>query len=240
MILDKNRSKSRQDGFSLIQVIISMGIISLAISLYFQARQSSQTSRKRLDSETAISDVNQALTQELSTIIRQVNSATTGCVDFHSQLNNRPFASPSGMSALNFTQNLSSSYNFPGTMTAAQRSQLLSKLGSSPYNAVAGRCTSPHQPMNANNPNDNVFYLCLTIKQDSRAPPGTFLNSPFSFAEVGWHLLNLQTGANISCSDFAAGSKSVGAKVFYSVYWSVPLAGDIILKKHVNSFTLGK
>ncbi|HET9237744.1 MAG TPA: hypothetical protein VFO10_10860 [Oligoflexus sp.] len=231
--------KNSEAGFSMIQVLISVAVLSLAIFLYFQAQSRSQSARKIMDSSLASGDVKEAFIAEISTMIRQISPATPGCLDYAAQLNARPLVKSFGNSALSFTNAVSAGNWISNDLDAAEKQKVQAKVNGT-FAEVVKRCQTPQRPGNPNAGNDNKFYLCMNIRSDANAPKNTFLNAPLAFAEVGWTLTNLHNGNPDSCADFAAASKSAGAQVFYTLYWAVPVNGDYVIKKNSDSFTLGK
>lgn len=231
--------KNAEAGFSMIQVLISVGVMGLAIFLYFQAQSRSQNARKILDSSLASGDVKDSFIAEISSVIRQINPATPGCLDYAAQLNARPLVKASGTSALSFTNAVSATNWISNDLNAADKQKVQAKVNST-FAAAVKRCQTPQRPGNPNASNDNKFYLCMNIRGDATAPKNTFLNAPLAFAEVGWTLTNLHNGNPNSCSEFATATKSAGAQVFYTLYWAVPVNGDYVIKKNSDSFTLGK
>jgi hypothetical protein len=228
-----------QAGFSLIQVLVSVAVLSLCVGLFFQARSTSYKARKSVDSAATITDVNDAFVSEVTALIRELDPATSGCFDY-SEINGRPLAKTSGTSTLTYSTNVVQSQFIAADLDAKSRGSLQTQFNQDPLRAAIKRCMSPRKPPNSTQPNANVFYLCMNLKKDTSAPAGSFLNAPFAFAEVGWQLVNLQTGANMSCTDFANASKAAGARVYYSIHWAVPMSGTVTMKKYINSFTMGK
>ncbi len=237
MSLNKGRPQwSDESGFSLVGILVSIAVLSVCVLMFSQARQYSLKSRKNIDSVAMVGDVNDAVVAEISKIVRLVDTANPGCLDYAAQITNRPFLS----SALNFSTTLNNSAGFSTKLAEKDKTRLLEILGSDTYQGVVNRCRSPLRPASGTDPAQNLFHLCMTIKQDASAPSGSFLNAPYAFAEVGWQLINIQTGANMSCADFKASSAAAGARVFYSLYWAIPVGGEMMLKKSINSFTMGK
>ncbi|WP_141736083.1 hypothetical protein [Oligoflexus tunisiensis] len=240
MSLNLRSSSGSEAGFSLIQVLVSLALLSLCVGLFFQARSTSFKARKSADSAATITDVNDAFVSELSAIIRDVDASTPGCLDYVGQITDRRLAKSSDASTITHSTNVVQPQFIAAGLDSKSRDSLQSQFGQEPLRSAIKRCMSPRQPANASQPNANIFYLCMNMKQDDAAPAGSFLNAPFAFAEVGWQLVNLQTGANMSCTDFASADKSAGARVYYSIYWAVPMSGTVTIKKHINTFTMGK
>lgn len=228
-------------GFSLVQVLVAIAVMGLVISLYFQARTQTQKARKSIEATRSVTDINEAFTAELSSIIRTINSTSPGCLDLAAQLTARPLAKASGTSQLNYTQTVNATPFISSQFPQAERNRLLEAIQSSPLLAEPiQRCRRTVLPNNPSSTAQNDFFLCMSIKQDTDAPPQSFLGAPFAFAEVGWKLINLQTNQPMSCLDFEQAGKAAGAQVFYSLSWAVPMGDQYNFKQHIHSFTIGK
>jgi hypothetical protein len=234
-------SPRSEDGFGLIHVLVLMGVISLSAALYFQARSQSMRAARIIDSSKSVLDLNGALTAELTALVRTVQPSAPGCLDLAAEANGRALTKTFGTSKLTYTQDVLNAQWLPSGLEATEKNRLTAAMNESPLlRAPAQRCRRPRLPQSSNNPAANTFYFCLNASQDSTAPAGSFLNSRFAFIEVGWNLINLHTGAPLSCENFATLGGAAGAQIFYTVYWATSMGPDDSFKKYTNTVTVGK
>jgi hypothetical protein len=83
------------------------------------------------------------------------------------------------------------------------------------------------------------FHFCLNVERDGRAPRGSFLQTPFIFAEVSVQLQDLRTGRHLSCAQFLEPTRhSAGATVDYRLF-SIQARGESLeLVKDRKRFSL--
>lgn len=237
----KPHGPNGEAGFSLVQVLVAVGVLGLTVSLFFQAKTQTQMARKSTTASRSVMDVNDAFSAELASVIRTLSAANPGCLNTATQLNARPLAKASGTSRLSYTQAVNASTLIAAGLPASEKSRLAESIQSSSLLAEAvKRCRRTVLPQSLTSQAQNDFYLCMSISQDTSAPPLSFLSAPYAFAEVGWKLINLQTGDPMSCTEFEQAGKAAGAQVFYSLYWAVPMGNHYDFKQYIHSFTIGK
>ncbi len=235
------RKAPGEAGFSLVEVLVGLGVLGVCAMLYFQARTAAMMTSKSIEGSKVITDVNDALIAELGAIVRAIDPAVPGCLNLGAVLNGRALAKANGTARLNYTLNVLAQQWLPEGISAAERRKIASSIEKSPVlHTPSNRCRRSHLPTSPTLASDNTFYFCMNISKDSSALAQSFLSSPLSFAEVGWQLINLHTGAPLSCSDFNSVGKAAGAQVFYNVYWATSLGGEYTFKNYVNTFTVGK
>jgi hypothetical protein len=223
-----------EEGFGLIHVLVLLAVISVSVTLYFQARNQALKAEKSLDSSKSVLDANGALTAELTALVRAIQPTAPSCLDMATEANGRLLTKAFGTAKLTYTQDvLNNQWVASGFSTASVHESALLRI-------PAQRCRQPRFPQTANNPNANTFYFCLNISQDAGAPAGSFLKAPFAFAEVGWYLINLHTGAPLSCENFVSIGSAAGAQIFYTVYWGTQMGSENIFKKYTNTVTVGR
>jgi hypothetical protein len=227
-------SPRNEEGFGLIHVLVLLAVVSVSFTLYFQARNQSMKATKSIDSSKSVLDANGALTAELTALVRAIQPTAPGCLDMAAEANGRALTKAFGTAKLTYTQDvLNNQWVAPGFSTA-------SILESALLRTAAQRCRQPRFPQSASNPNANTFYFCLNVSQDTSAPAGSFLKAPFAFAEVGWNLINLHTGAALSCENFVTIGGAAGAQIFYTVYWGTQVGSENVFKKYTNTVTVGR
>lgn len=223
-----------EEGFGLVHVLMLLAVISVSVTLYFQARNQSMKAEKSIDSSKSVLDANGALTAELTAMVRAIQPAAPGCLDMALEANGRLLTKALGTAKLTYTQDvLNNQWVAPGFSTASIHESSLLRT-------PAQRCRQPRFPQNASNSNANTFYFCLNVSPDASAPAGSFLKAPFAFAEVGWNLINLHTGAPLSCESFVNIGSAAGAQIFYTVYWGLPMGSQNVFKKYTNTVTVGR
>ncbi|MBC7532817.1 MAG: hypothetical protein H7318_14690 [Oligoflexus sp.] len=202
----QNKSHS-QSGFSLVSVLIVMGVVLFSILLISQAKFRQQGTQKALKVKQSYTDVNQAL----------VNSVVE---HFHAQMTDACLVGGfGGFSNKDLDGRAKYRYatNIAVTSTAPQV-----------HKDAANRCLQPKQPGTPT----NRFYFCVKLDPDLTAPSDSILGAKVAFAEFAVELIDLQTQEPIDCTqytsrkndksgppDFTPRDGSAGMAVTMALYW---------------------
>src|SRR6476620_10416886 len=79
----KDRTQSEQ-GFSLVSVLVIMGIVLLAVLMITQSRVNQQSAQKAIKLKQSYTDINQALISDLVSQIHASISASAPCINLSS------------------------------------------------------------------------------------------------------------------------------------------------------------
>jgi type II secretory pathway pseudopilin PulG len=202
------KSKS-EAGFSLVAVLIIMGVVMFSILLISQAKFRAQGTQKALKVKQSYADVNQAL--------------INGIVEsFHTKM-------VAACPALNIVDG-----NLDGRADYKFSTAVLPAPPIGPYEPPAvhveasERCKSPKIPSGGG----NRFYFCVKLAKDASAPNDSILGAKNAFAEVAVELIDLQTQQPITCSDYFTRRQdrradgvtprdgSAGMAVTMALYWA--------------------
>ncbi|RYZ53980.1 MAG: hypothetical protein EOP07_16840 [Proteobacteria bacterium] len=215
------KSKS-EAGFSLVAVLIIMGVVLFSILLISQAKFRAQGTQKALKVKQSYADVNQAL---INGIVESFHTKMiAACPDFSIVNGNLD-----GRAAYNYSNSIQ--VNSDAGNTAPQV-----------HIDAANRCKAPKKPGATAG---NRFYFCIELGKDPTAPNDSILNAKKAFAEVAVELIDLQTQQPITCTDYytrrqdkrADGSPrdgSAGMAVTMALYWENQV-GNIAQKKSTYS-----
>lgn len=246
---DKRLGLRSELGFSLIQVIIAMGLVLLSISMYSKMELQRLQALRSISASTRSLDVEQVMQTELENFMSNINN-TNRCVNYATVFMGRSILSSSGSSPISHTTNLAASQAFSG-LDAPQISKALDVMRNTPATAAAlQRCRQPIRPSSPTNPLANAFYFCLNFSRDANASKESFMASPRAFAEVALEMIDVSQSSTVSCATFrsaavyqplrlfedqsalanffdaplalATPTKRVGAQVHLTLYWLVP------------------
>jgi Tfp pilus assembly protein PilV len=235
-----------QSGFSLIQILIALAIMTVSVTMYMQATTDTNKAKKRVEMSARYADIESVLKSEVAHMVSQI-AAHPGCLNYANVFTGRTISSEFSTSQIRHVTNLlqTNLFNSSG-LSDDERNNVIDKMRSTPNIAAAvDRCARPVRPSNSNNDAQNSFYFCLDFERDATAPKNSLLGSPRSFAEVAVQLVDLRTGNPISCNRFvnpAPGTPnevSPGAKIFTTLYWLVQ-EKESYFKSHSNSYFLDK
>ncbi|MES2744331.1 MAG: type II secretion system protein [Bdellovibrionota bacterium] len=217
----KHRHNS-EAGFSLIAVLIVMGVVLFSMLLISQAKFRAQGTQKAIKVKQSYADINQALINNVVDVFHNNMSSTCNSL-VGSKLNTpKPL---DGAVTYVFEKEVKVS-GLAGTTTPPP----------SPHTQAQTRCKTPVSPANGNS--TNRFYFCVELKTDPAAPKDSILSANTAFAEFAIELIDLQTQLPITCSDYETRSKdkdavtgtlrdgSAGMAVTMALYWANKSGGD--------------
>jgi len=189
-----------EKGFTLIQVVVALGLILASFSLYMEMSVNSKKLDKRIESQGRFLDVESALKGIITDFIAKIQNITN-CIDYTSAFNSSYILSASGTSPMKYTQNILHESSFANSqLSSSQISEVIGLMKSDTKTSKAAeRCRQSIRPSSATSTSQNKFYFCLDFTRDDRASKESFLRSPRAFAEVAVELLDLRTAAPISC-----------------------------------------
>lgn len=200
-----------QGGFSLVSVLMIMGMVLFSILMISQAKFRQQGTQRALKVKQSYGDVNQALMNSVVDIFHKKMS--NGCL-------------PGGWSALGSS---GAPQDLDGRTTYYQTPNVgLSTSSDVPtkHSDAATRCRNPKSPGSPT----NRFYFCLKIKPDASAPIDSILGAKVAFAEFAVELIDLQTQTPITCAQYTSRKNdrfpdnsprdgSAGMAVTMALYW---------------------
>jgi type II secretory pathway pseudopilin PulG len=197
------------EGFSLIVVLVVMGVLLLNVLIFSQSRVNSSKAVKTLQAKSSYRDVSQAFIYDLVEKIRPNINAAAPCLNLGSiQANINNF---------NVVNKASPSYIQTNQITVAPQAPAL-------HQGAAQRCLRPRTPANGNQANQHQFYFCARLGRDTSAPLDSILNAELAFAELAISMIDLQTQVGISCADYRnrlsnPNDGSAGLAVTAILYW---------------------
>lgn len=205
MMFGSRTFEAREAGFSLIEVIIGVGLLCVVGYGFSQVVVSNMDARNNVDAENAYQEIEPALQTVLTQSLRTYMTAPSPC--------RKAFAINVPFGAYTIT----SMSSLAGVMRAP----------SAGFNATATRCrTSPRLGL-LGNPSNAYFCLNFT-RAGSGLMSGSFTGSRSAFAEVLVRTQNLQTGNPETCDAFADAARGPmlnasgsGAAIYYTMYWLV-------------------
>lgn len=198
-----------EQGFSLVSVLIIMGVVLLAVMVITQARVNQQSTQKAIKLKQSYSDVNQALVSDIVSLVHSNLSASSPCINL-STIN-------INMNGLNVQDASSPAYVYATNLPIGP--------GAPPmHSAAQKRCSRPRLPSNGASNTDNRAYFCVRLGRDSEAPKDSIMNADLAFAELAIELIDLQTQKPISCSAYVTkktdpNDGSAGMAVTMALYW---------------------
>ncbi len=221
-----------QDGFNLVSVLVSLGLISMLGMLASRAYISSKQVKQSLKAGESYEQVQDVLVDSLKTFVKtKVSKSDDPCADPSGFFGTHPFlrkfegkfetvrsARPSSVNANAWNEVFGNAFNaksFAGT--------------------ALNRCSNTELGINGR------FHFCLSVQRDENAPTGSILRSPFAFVEVAVQLFDLQVGTPITCSMYLETSrKTAGASVDYLMFWLTENGSNLDLKKKNGSFYVSR
>lgn len=263
---DKRLGLRSELGFSLIQIIMAMGLVLLSISMYTKMDMQRLQALRSISASTRSLDVEQVIQIELENFLRQISNIS-GCVNYATVFAGRSIISSSGSSPISHTTNLADANAFSG-LDSTQVSKALGVMTNTPATAAAlSRCRHPIRPRSPTNPLANAFYFCLNFSRDANASKESFMASPRAFAEVAIEMVDITQSSTVSCTSFknasvdqsqrlfedqnllrnlfdapmalASSTRRIGAQVHLNLYWLVPTQNPYY-KSRAYSFYLEK
>ncbi len=224
--LPSRHSIQSEQGFSLVSVLIIMGIVLLAVLMITQSRVNQQTAQKAIKLKQSYTDVNQALISDLVSHIHSTLTASAPCINL-SGIN-------IDMNGLNVKESSAPAYVYSNNIPLAPGSPAL-------HTDARNRCTKPRLPNNPNNDADNKAYFCVRLGKDAAAPRDSIMNADLAFAEVAVDLIDLQTQKPISCSTYVAKKTdpkdgSAGMAVTMGLYWQAKVGSRVSFSQKALSY----
>lgn len=185
-----NKSKS-QEGFSLVGVLIIMGVVLVSMLLISQARFKQKSVQKAIQVKGSYSDVNQAL---INAVVDQ----------FHKGLLTVPVAG-------GFTCPTADIITTGGLLNgknayAVKTPPVINGNAPLVHTQAITRCSNAVTPSG----NGNRYYFCLQISPDTSADKDSILNAEKAFAEFAIELIDLQTNLAISCQEYSKRANDMG------------------------------
>ena len=205
----KQDEGAANQGFSLVSVLIIMGIVLLAILMITQSRVNQQSAQKAIKLKQSYTDVNQALISDLVSHVHSSITSAAPCINLAGININ--------MNGLNVKESSAPAYVHTTNLPLA--------AGSPPLHTDArARCSKPRLPSNATSDADNKAYFCVRLGKDSAAPKHSIMNAHIAFAEVAIEFIDLQTQKPISCASYVTKKTdpkdgSAGMAVTMGLYW---------------------
>ncbi|MCX6131149.1 MAG: hypothetical protein NTX25_19085 [Proteobacteria bacterium] len=195
----------KQDGFSLVSVLLIMGILIGSFVLVSQSHFYQQKVQKAVRIKKSYTDINQLLVGEIAKYMSQKITDKADCLNYNA-MKNLPFQA---QASLSFATEIPVNPKAP-----------LSHLD------AGMRCRRSKRPSNPNEASDNRFHFCMLIQADSEAPRDSILNAKLAFAEFAIELIDLQTEAPLSCSSYKnilsdPKDHSGGMSAVVGVYWEI-------------------
>ena len=202
-------------GFTLVSVLVALGIIAVAATLYMNVANQSRLIKKRSEASMTTQDIEEMLKADMVEAARKYFKA--GCKGAPA------FSRSVGAAG---TEVITRTINLPAF--APQN-----------HAAAAGRCAS--SPYLRANGNGNALYLCVAIKRgqvSSAAIEASLLDTEYAFAEFFIRPQLPQNGAPVSCAAIASHTQppNTAMEGAYAIYWSVRNLNDHMAKQHVSYF----
>ncbi len=225
--MKSHHTEHRDKGFTRVSVLL--GVV-LALVVVFILGTRSQIKQPAADLPEMDVSLQEALQDALSRFIRsKLVYGTVPCADpveyFESHFYLRTYsggigqvrtAPPAGLSAQAWDELFHGSMASSGFAGAALSRCSLSVLG------TGGR-----------------FHFCLNVERDVNAPQGSFLRTPYIFAEVSIQLQDLKTGQNLTCAQYLEpGRSGAGAVVEYLLFSIQSKEDSLDVTKDRKQFSL--
>jgi len=219
-------------GFTLIQVLVSIALLSLVVGLSSRAWVASQRAEHSLESSKGFENIQDSLFQALQTLVRSgIRRNNVPCLDLANEIAPGFWLQPSTKQLSEFRSQK------PGSIGAKEWNELFDinfAAGTAPSESLS-RCARPSFGTNGR------FHFCLELQTQTNAPQNSIRRAPFGFVEVSFQLIDIQTGQNINCSSFRnITSKTAGASVTYLLYWASYLGNQLELKHKNGVFYVDK
>lgn len=223
----KTGLRSGESGFTIIQLLVALGLLGLVIAGYARWKSHQFYAGKILKMNIKIDDVVDSIIGDISLRIsdkaKGLNSACS------SKSFNDLFASiqigPDSSDVMRSTGEF-------------RKTNL--KSGARKYNYIKDaveRCRKSNRkvPTNFNSSSQNSLYVCFQRKTNSDSQGDSFLDVRYSLVEVRIEMVDVNTGNPVSCNTYRSGPPS-GAKVYYSIYWENKYKDSIIYKRRNGVF----
>ncbi len=217
----KHRQKQNSEaGFSLVAVLIVMGVVLFSMLLISQAKFRAQGTQKAIKVKQSYADINQALINNVVDVFHRKIGAS--CNTLVPNFLTAPQALDGAVT-----------YNFTSTVKTANTAA--SPLPDAHKQAVE-RCQKPKAPQDGDV--GNRFYFCVNLNTDPSAPKDSILSAQAAFAEFAIELIDLQTQAPIHCKEYLSRSTdkdittgtlrdgSAGMAVTMALYWANETGGS--------------
>ncbi|MDQ3230195.1 MAG: hypothetical protein M3Q07_00095 [Pseudobdellovibrionaceae bacterium] len=219
-------SRQAERGFSLISVLLIMGIVLLAILVITQSRVNHQSTQKAIKIKQSYTDVNQALISDLVSLIHSDIAGAAPCINVGMITAN--------MIGLNVKESSAPAYVYTNAVPLSPGSPTL-------HSEAQKRCATPRLPTNGNNDTDNKAYFCIRLGKDAAAPKDSIMNADLAFAEVALELIDLQTQKPISCASYVSKKTdpkdgSAGMAVTMGVYWQAKVGTRMTYSQKALSY----
>ncbi len=204
-----DQKPSSQAGFSLVSVLIIMGVVLFSMLLISQANIHQRGTQRALKIKQSYGDVNQALINNVVDVFHK--NLNGSCPEPTAMFSNTALDGAATFSAV---KNIS----YPDLNLAPQTHK----------DAVA-RCKNKYQTPGTG----NRYYFCVELQKDPSAPKDSILSAKKAFAEFAVELIDLQTQTPISCAEYSNRKQdinpttklprdgSAGMAVTMAMYWQV-------------------
>lgn len=206
--------KNSEKGASFISVLVGLGLLGIGIVAVSRAMTSISATRALAAKSQASQGIENAMMNALAKKIRKgVKDANCG----------------SGLAGVVGTQTISSEE--AGTVRYQYSSKIntASWPASPPQNHVAARnnCERPYVDT------QGKMYFCLEFSLNATGASDSFFDARYAFAEVAVVLTDIHTNTKVSCDFFAKNPTTSMTRIYYSLYYAKPLAGqDKFFKKN--------
>lgn len=192
--------KNSEAGFSLVSILVIMGVVLASILMISQAKFQQQGTQKALRIKQSYTDVNQSL---INDVVSQ----------FHDKLKAGGGACSSPTT---ITKDKGDGIAYKFTNSIAD----FNKSAPAVHVSAKGRCGNPKTPSGSG----NRYYFCVQLTRDPAAPKDSIMNAKVAFAEFAIELIDLQTQKEISCQQYRDKTNdprdgSAGMAVTMALYW---------------------
>lgn len=194
-------------GFSIVAVLIVMGVVLFSLMLISQAKFRAQSTQKAIKTKQSYADVNQAL---INSVVEKIHGSMQKSCNGIVQTKLKNVALD-GASKYDFSTALTRTNGIAAPQT---------------HKEAINRCKTPKNPGTGG----NRFYFCVELNKDASAPIDSILNSQYAFAEFAVELIDLQTTEPITCDKYTtrkndkeggvARDGSAGMAVTMALYWA--------------------
>ncbi|WP_141731961.1 hypothetical protein [Oligoflexus tunisiensis] len=224
--MEQNQTSQTEKGFTRVSVLLGVVLAAVVVLIV------SYPSQRRLAADTPGLEISlpEALQEALSNLIRtKLVRTRVPCANpsefFQSHHYLRPYTGSLGQARASPPEGLSAkAWNdlFQGPMAANSfAGSALSRCSLSVL-GTGGR-----------------FHFCLQVERDLKAPQGSFLQTPFIFAEVSIQLQDQKTGRNLTCAQYLQPHRrTAGASVDWLLFAIDEKDGKLEVSRQRKRFSL--
>jgi hypothetical protein len=224
--MEQNQRSQTENGFTRVSVLLGIALAVFVALVFYHPG----TRRLAADTPGLEISLSEALQEALSNLIRtKLVHTRVPCANpsdfFQSHHYLRPLTAspgqvrsspPEGLSAQAWHKLFQGSMAANGFAGSALSRCSLSVLG------TGGR-----------------FHFCLQVERDLKAPQGSFLRTPFIFAEISIQLQDQKTGRNLSCAQYLEPRRSTaGASVEWLLFSIDEKDGKLEVNRQRKQFSL--